>query len=170
MRLSLSDLIPWRNKTQDDDEERGADTALARLRNEIETAFDWFVRDPFGQAALGLPASAADWLSGPRVELSETADELIARAELPGVDPKDLDIRIDGGLLTLRGEKRADREEQRGERFYSERQYGAFTRRIAMPTSFDASSADATFKNGVLTITLKKSSQARAKKVPVRNA
>src|SRR3546814_1622775 len=93
-----------------------------------------------------------------RDELGETDTEIRVTAELPGLDEKDVDITVEDGVLTLRGEKRAQVEDK--ERGYSERSYGRFERRIGLPQGIDRDKAEATFKKGVLTVTLPRSEAA----------
>src|SRR3546814_16601970 len=95
-----------------------------------------------------------------RDELGETDTEIRVTAELPGLDEKDVDITVEDGVLTLRGEKRAQVADQ--ERGYSERSYGRFERRIGLPQGLDRDKAAATFKTGVLTVTLPRRQEERA--------
>jgi HSP20 family protein len=81
-----------------------------------------------------------------------------------------VDIRISGDLLTVRGEKKADKEEKERDYHYVERQYGSFHRTVQLRSTVDPEKVDATFKNGVLTITMAKRADAKARKIKVRNA
>jgi HSP20 family protein len=87
--------------------------------------------------------------------------ELRVSAELPGMDEKDVEILVDDGVLTIRGEKKSETEDQ-GRRF-SERYYGRFERSIALPYEVEEDKANASFQNGVLTVTLPKSARAQEK-------
>jgi HSP20 family protein len=131
----------------------------------MESVFERFFRDPFGTAAAMSPFA---W--GPRIDLAETDTEVTIKAELPGVDAKDLDINVTGNTLTIRGEKKHDREEKGGDYYYAERQYGGFHRTVQLPVSVETDKVDAEFKNGVLTVTLAKNPQGRPKRITVKNA
>ena len=87
------------------------------------------------------------------------------RAELPGVSQDDIDLTIEDGMLTLSGEKRSERKDENG---YSERSYGRFERRIALPSNIDEDKCQADFKNGVLTITIPRAAEkARGRRIPL---
>jgi HSP20 family protein len=103
----------------------------------------------------------------PRVEVSETDRELKVEAELPGMDEKDLELFLDNGLLTLRGEKKSETEDRN--RRVSERYYGRFERQIPLPVEVQEDKINASFRKGVLTVTLPKSEQAaeRVKRIPI---
>ena len=104
----------------------------------------------------------------PQVDVSETEDEIVVSAELPGLDQEDIDLSLSNGTLLIRGEKREEREEE-GESYYcSERAYGAFRRDIPLPSAVDAHQVDAVFSQGVLTVTLPKTEEAKAKTVTVK--
>jgi HSP20 family protein len=159
-------LVPWRRKR----EEFGGESAnpLAQLRRQMDTLFDRFFDDPWGYSGSELPWGRL--LAGPRTDLADSANEVIVTMELPGVDPKEVDIQITGDLLTVRGEKKADKEEKQRDYHYVERQYGSFQRTVQLPSTVDPEKVDAAFKNGVLTITLAKRADAQARKIKVRNA
>jgi len=95
----------------------------------------------------------------PSIDVTETDKEIEITAELPGLDEKDVEISLEDGALSLRGEKRTEHEDS--DRRYSERFYGRFERRVALPSEVDEDRAKATFKNGVLTVTLPKTERAR---------
>ena len=94
----------------------------------------------------------------PNIELSDTDQALTISAELPGMTEKDVQVEIANGVLTIRGEKKAERE---GEgKYFTERTYGAFERRVALE-DVEVDKAEASFKNGVLTVSLPKSDKPR---------
>jgi len=138
---------------------------MTRLRDEVESLFSRFANDPWGWG--GLETGLTAWPRSFRADMAESDDEVIVTLELPGVDSKDLDINVSGQTLTVRGEKREDREEKERSYHYVERQFGSFHRSIPLPASVDADKVDASFKNGVLTIRLGKRPEARPKKIPV---
>ena len=156
-------LIPWRNKVR----ERGpAETSpLATLRGEIDRLFDSFLREPL--AGLDWPfGSQAGW--SPAVDVAEDDEEVTVRAEIPGMDPKDLDVTISGNHLVLAGEKK-ESAEKKGKGFYhSERRFGAFHRSLPLPEAVDPDNVEAEYANGVLVIRLKKSPSAPVKRIDVQ--
>ena len=93
-------------------------------------------------------------------------------AELPGLDEKDVEVKLANGLLTIRGEKKEEREEKEKDYYLSERRYGAFTRSFQVPEGVDADKVEARFAKGVLTVTLPKTAEAQKqeKKIEVKAA
>ena len=107
-------------------------------------------------------------LMRPSVDVVETDDTVVVKAELPGMEPKDVDISVSGDKLTIKGERKAEKEEK-GKTFYRmERCYGSFCRTVELPVSVEADKAKADYKNGVLEITLPKTEQVKAKKIPIK--
>ena len=104
----------------------------------------------------------------PSLELSESGGEYVMRAELPGLDEKDVALEVDEqNILTIRGEKKSDvTGEEKGYR-YSERSYGQFVRSVQLPSAVDTSKIDASFKNGVLELHIPKSEKAKPKTIPI---
>lgn len=160
-----SDLTPWRRRSRlpvRREEERDPFTALQRRMNRL---FEDFTRGfemmPFGEQT---------WM--PRVNISENDKEICVTAELPGMEEKDLDVTLTKNTLTLKGEKKEEKEEKDRNYHRVERTYGSIFREIPLPVEVEADKVDAKFKNGVLTVTLPKSHQAQAtaKKVAVKPA
>jgi HSP20 family protein len=156
--MAFRDLIPWSRQENRLPEAVGADRdrelashPLFSLHRDVNRLFDDVFRG-FGVPAFGGFDRGAAW---PHVELGETDKEIRVTAELPGLDEKDVDISIEEGALTIRGEKRAEVDDK--DRGYSERSYGRFERRIGLPRGIERDKAGATFKNGVLTVTLPRS-------------
>lgn len=167
--MAFRDLIPWSRQENrlpvPVSAERDRDNAshpFLSLHREVNRLFDDVFRG-FGLSALG-DFDRAGW---PHVELAETDKELRVTAELPGLDEKDVELTVEDGVLTLRGEKRSEIEDN--ERGYSERNYGRFELRIGLPKGIDRDHANASFKNGVLTITLPKTAAANenVRRIPV---
>lgn len=109
----------------------------------------------------------------PRIDVVDTDKEIRVSAELPGLDEKDIDVSLTKESLTIKGEKKEEKEEkeEKGKDYYrSERSYGSFTRTIPLPLEVDAEKVSASFKKGVLTVTLPKTKQAlsETKKVAVK--
>jgi HSP20 family protein len=102
------------------------------------------------------------------VDVAEMEDEIKVSAELPGLDNEDIDVSLSDDVLTISGEKKEEKEEKGKNYYRSERSYGAFRRDIPLPSQVDADKVDAVFQKGVLTITLPKTAEAKAKKVTVK--
>jgi HSP20 family protein len=113
-------------------------------------------------------AQALAWT--PAVEISETPDELVITAELPGIDADEVHVMVDGDMLTIRGEKKSERREGDDTQFYLvERSYGMFQRSFTLPSTVDPESIVAEFNNGVLTIHLQKmaAERSRGREIPI---
>ena len=113
-------------------------------------------------------ATMAGGAWAPMLDVSETKDAMVVTAELPGVDPKEIGIALTGDLLTLKGEKEK-RTEEKEERYHRvERTYGAFLRSVRLPMAVDGSKVTATYKNGVLVLTLPKTPASKGTMIPVK--
>jgi HSP20 family protein len=156
-------LIPWRNKSQAP--VRAESTPLATLRNEIDRLFESVLRDPFGALDWAFQGSRG-WM--PSVDVAESDDEFTVRAEIPGIDPKELEVNITGSQLVLAGEKKESSEKKAKDFYQSESRYGSFRRAIPLPPSVDPEKVDADYANGVLTIRLKKAQTTPPKKVEIK--
>ena len=106
----------------------------------------------------------------PAVDIFEKDHNLVIRAELPGVGKGDIEVGIENGVLTLRGERKRASEAEEGNVYRLERNYGAFTRRFTLPTTVDASKVQATYKDGVLEVTVPKLEAAKPKKIEIQAA
>lgn len=142
-------LVPWRPFEE-----------LSTLRREMDRVFDRF----FGEFP-SLERPALTWT--PRVDMTETKDSVVIQAELPGLEAKDVDVALSGDTLTIKGEKKQEREEKDEYHHVVERAYGSFTRMIRLPAPVAADQVKATFKNGVLTIRLPKTEEAKQKTIPI---
>jgi len=151
-------LIPWRNKGRD-----GALAPLSDLKQEIDRMFDAFTRDPW--SSLSEPGANRPWV--PPVDIAENDQEVTVRAEVPGVDPKELDISVTGSRLTISGEKKETTERKEKDCYQTETRFGSFTRSVELPSDVDTSAVSAEHVNGVLTIRMKKTAAAAKKKIEV---
>jgi HSP20 family protein len=146
------------------------------LRNQVDRLFHdfqtGFMRAPlFGP----LPDIESFWRRDlgfnvtPAIDIVEKDKAFEVTAELPGLDVKDIDIQLADGVLTIKGEKQEQKEEKTKDRYVSERRYGSFRRSLQVPGSVDAGKIEASYKSGVLTVTLPKSPEAQSnqKKIPV---
>jgi HSP20 family protein len=109
---------------------------------------------------------ALEWW--PAVNVTETPETVVVTAEIPGLEPREIEISVVGDTLTMRGEKRIEKEEKGKTWYRREIAGGKFTRSFTLPTTVDAEHVDATCKAGLLTITLPKRAEARAKKIEVK--
>jgi HSP20 family protein len=107
-----------------------------------------------------------DWT--PPLDVLETDENILVKVEIPGVEPKDIDISISGNTLTIKGEKKAEKEETGKNYHFVERSYGNFSGSIVLPTSVKFEHAKAEYKKGILEITLPKSVKSEVKKIPVK--
>lgn len=153
--MAIRDLIPWgRSRTPAVRYENKH--PFVALHQETNRLFDEFWRS-FGAPGIGMDHSFG-W---PTVEMSETEKEVKVEAELPGLDEKDFELLLSDGVLTIRGEKKTESEDK--DRHMSERFYGRFERHIPLPAEVQEDQVAASFKKGVLTVTLPKSPDAASK-------
>lgn len=104
----------------------------------------------------------------PVVDVSESDDEYVVSAEIPGANKDDVSVEVNEGILSIRGEKKSEREEKKEKRHYVERSYGSFNRYFRLPSNANADRIDASFKDGVLTITIPKTEESKPKVVSVK--
>ncbi len=158
--MNMRDLIPWsRQSSTAPVHYQNQDNPVLGFRREVDRLFDDFFRG----SVPSLGRSLAAW---PNVELSETDRDIRITAEVPGMSEKDVELLMEEGVLTIRGEKKSETEDK--DRGYSERYYGRFERRIALPSNVDEQGANATFRDGVLTVTLPKSDDTgRGRRIPI---
>ena len=153
----------------------GSDTdsthPFAALRKQMDEVFDtWATSTP---SLLGADGNGH---FAPRINVSETGSEICVTAELPGVEEKDIDVTLVGNKLTIKGEKRTERDEEKeegGRHFHRiERMQGSFMRSLVVPDGIDPSNVDAHFKDGVLTVKVPKPAEAvqKTKKIQIRSA
>jgi len=105
----------------------------------------------------------------PVVDVSETDSEIVAKAELPGLEPTDVEVMLNNDVLTIRGEKKFEDEEKKDNYHRIERSYGSFHRSIALPASVDDQTVKAKFDKGVLTITMAKTEKSKNKKISIES-
>lgn len=160
--MSVRDLIPWgRDTNQSPSPYRDSDSnPFLSLHREVNRLFDDMFRDVDARLP-GFAPTAAFGAAWPSVEIAETDNQIKVTAEIAGLDESDIEVLLDDGVLTLRGEKRAESEDKA--RQFSERYYGRFERRIPLRVEVEQDKVEAAFKNGVLTVTLPKSAIAQSK-------
>lgn len=141
---------------------------LVSLQERMNRLFD----DSFRGTGRG--AGDEDWALGgswaPAVDIYEHDGRIVLKAELPGVDAKDVDIRVENNVLTLRGERKFDNDVKRESYHRVERAYGAFQRSFTLPTVVDTDKIQAEFKDGVLRVTLPKREELKPKQIAINVA
>jgi HSP20 family protein len=149
------------------------------LRREVDRLFEDFQlgswRSPFGRSVFDVQPfwrGEIGWGKAPAVDIVDKGNAYEITAELPGMDESNIDVKFADGTLTIKGEKRDEKEEKKKEYCLSERRYGSFQRSFGVPDGVDADKIEANFKNGVLTVTLPKTPQAQRseKKIAIKKA
>ena len=158
-------LIPFRTKRTS-----GMDTgnlmSLADFRSEMNRLFEGFMSRTTALAPSWFEAiEPGQWV--PLIDLSETDNQIRVRAEVPGIDPKDVDVSLTGDRLVISGEKKSSSEAGGEGWSHCESHSGSFSRVIPLPESVDPAKVTAKYDKGVLTIELTKSPSATSRKVPV---
>jgi len=131
---------------------------------------DAFRRDPFFGSMLNELGSDLDTSEGswaPTMDLIEEKDALVARFDLPGIDPRDVELSLQGDLLTVKGERRVEHEEKDSKSLRREQFYGAFQRTIKLPCHVEVDKVKASSKNGVMTIHMPKAAEFVGRKIPI---
>lgn len=152
---------------------------IESLRHEIDRLFDDFDFSgrlpPFRRPLLDMESlwrRERTLPSAPAVDVAETEKAYEIAAELPGLDEKDIEVKLANGCLTIKGEKQEEKEEKKKDFYLHERRFGSFERVFRLPDGVDADRIEATFKKGVLAVTLPKTVEAQKseKKIPVKTA
>jgi len=145
-------LIPYIRRTE----------VPSRIWPETSSLFEEFFNNPL-YSAVTRPSER--WL--PAVDILEKDGSLILRAEVPGVSEKDIDLKIEGNVLTLKGEKKQEHEEDRNNYHRMESYYGSFTRSFTLPDTVDRDNIKAEYKNGILEVTIPQKPEVRPREIPV---
>ncbi len=149
------------------------------LRREIDRLFDdfngGFFHSPFRRSLLGFAPFAGreiSWPAAPAVDFTDTEKAYEVTAELPGIDEKNVEVKVANGVLTIKGEKQEEKEEKKKDYYLRERNFGSFERAFQVPEGVDTDKIEASFKKGVLTVVLPKKPEAQksAKKIEVKAA
>ncbi|HLW28619.1 MAG TPA: Hsp20/alpha crystallin family protein [Kiloniellales bacterium] len=152
---------------------RYADNPLMSLREEMDRVFERFLGGSFWRPGSLWDSRIGDdfgfSVSTPKIDLVEKEDEVVVTAELPGITEDEVEITLAEGSLTIRGEKKSEEQREEGETVISERHFGAFERRIALPEGIDEEKCSASFDKGVLTVHLQRQPEAvkRARRIPI---
>jgi len=151
----MFNLMPWKKEQHNE---------ITHFRKEMDNLFEKFFENSF------LPSkeffSEKEWF--PKLDVSEGKSNITVKAEIPGVDAKDIDLSISGKTLTIKGEKKEEKEEKEKNYHRVERSYGSFYRTVELPAEVDSVNVDASYKKGVLTIELKKTKESEVKKIEVK--
>ena len=151
----MANMIPWKKKDV-------LEHPVATLRDEMNRLFDSFWSGEF------LPEKFPFARAFPSVDVTETADAVVVKAEVPGLEAKDIDLSIVGDVLTISGEKKQETEEKEKNYTHREVRYGSFSRSLQLPASVDVENVQAECKKGVLTVTLPKTEKEKARKIAVK--
>jgi len=143
-------LVPWKPFDE-----------LTSFRREMDRLWDRFFSE---RPALDMLEKGWE----PTLDIAETKSDLIVKAELPGIDPKEIDISLTGDTLTIKGEKQQEKEEKEENYYRIERSYGIFSRTIKLPVSVQNDKIKASYQHGVLKITLPKSEEAKQKQIKIK--
>lgn len=135
--------------------------SMEQLRREMGRLFEG---QPSAEEESNIATS--DWV--PAVDIKETEKEFLIHADIPGVDPDDIDVHMEDGMLTIKGERESETKEEKDGYKRVERQHGTFYRRFSLPDTANADKIRAKSKNGVLEITIPKQEKAQARKIEVK--
>ena len=165
--MKIKDLIPWARKDDVARTDGGQDNPIVALQREMNQVFEGFW-NRFGKGFGDI-----DWPWGhteAKSDVVQTGDAVEISIELPGMAMEDVEVTVTDDMLTVKGEKKIERQEEKKGYYLSERSYGAIWRTIPLPPGTDGSKAEASFKNGVLTVRLPQTpeAQARVKHIEVK--
>jgi HSP20 family protein len=136
---------------------------IEKARSEMDRLMDTFL---FGVPQRGDFWEETEWL--PPVDVAETKNEIVVNVEAPGMDPKEFEISLKEGTLTIKGEKKQEKVEGEEDYHIVERRYGTFTRSVLLPQEVQSDKISASYKNGVLTVTAPKSEGAKRKEIKIK--
>jgi HSP20 family protein len=142
-----------------------------RFRREMDRLFEDFSGGLFGRSSFEpMRRTEAAFRTMPAVDVAETDKAYEIKAELPGLDEKNIEVKVANGVLSIKGEKQEEREEKDKDYYRRERSFGSFERSFQLPDDIEQDKIDATFKNGVLSVVLPKSAEAQkqAKKIEIK--
>lgn len=161
------DLIPWRRKAAESPVT--PETGQAEFRHELEDLFERFWGRPFGLDWPFEGHSETRGFAAAALDISETDDEVRIKADMPGVDPKEIQIDVEGDRLTVRAQRKEEQEENEKNFVRTERRCAGFHRSVALPSSMDSTKAEAEYKDGVLTIRLPRREGAKPRRISVKS-
>ncbi len=164
--MKIKNLLPAVRRPADKDNDHPFYSLQRQMNRVFDDFFAGFDAPPGSLAGVGFGGFS------PSVDVKESDKEFTIRAELPGVEEKDIEVTVSGNAVTIRGEKKEEVEDKGKNYYYMERSYGSFNRVIPLGMEADADKVQANFKNGVLKVSVPKSLSAKAQgtKVPVKTA
>lgn len=163
--MVFQEMVPWRKNRPISIRNADEVFPLGSLQRRMNRMFDDFFGD-FGDSGLSRMAEFA-----PRIDVSENEKEITIRAELAGMEEKDIDVTLQDDVLTIRGEKKIERDEKNERYSLTERSSGTFSRPIVVPMQVEEDKIDASFKQGVLTVRLPKvpAPESKTKKIQIKH-
>lgn len=166
--IPLRNLVPSLRRRTDDPMKREEEDLFSALQREMNRLFDDFSSgsdiSPFG----AMRERSKTFF--PSIDVKEDEKEMRVEVELPGMDEKDVEVLLTENTLTLKGEKKQEKEDKKKDYYHMERSYGYFNRMIPLPAGIDVKKVNASFKNGVLSVRLPKAeeSKSKGKRIPVK--
>lgn len=162
----MKNLIKRRDGGPSELAPRVGDQPFPALQDQMNRLFEDFFRGFGTELDFFRPFRAFDrpWGVHPNLDVSETDDAIIVQAELPGLEQKDVEVTIENDMLTLKGTKEDEKKDEERNYYLVERSYGTFQRSVQLPTGLDRDNVKAVFKNGVLTVTLPKTPEAKSER------
>ncbi len=138
-----------------------------RRSSDWATSPSWRMFDRFFEQ-LDMPEISGDKQWMPTVDVSETDGHVIVRAEVPGMEKDDINVTLSDGLLTIHGEKKQEKEEEKENYRFVERRYGSFSRSVRVPDGVDAEKIEASYKDGVLKVSIPKGESEITRKIEIK--
>ena len=146
----MANIIPWDTRNE-----------IKKIRTEIDKIFE----NLYSRNLLTDSTNRGDWV--PTIDVLDTGQEIVVHAELPGIDPKNIELSLNGRILTIKGEKK-DKHKEKDKIYHRiECSYGSFSRSFELPVGIDVKGVVAIYKNGILTLNMPKSKKSTAKKIEV---
>ena len=139
-------------------------TALSPIRDEFDRLFDQLSKT----SLFGIPAPVFESMWAPSLDFSETEKEYVVRLEVPGVAKEDLEVNVEGRMLTISGHRDFEKEEKTEEYFWREREQGRFVRSVQLPSTVETTKVSATYQDGVMTVRLPKAESAVKSRVQIK--
>ena len=133
--------------------------SLATLQREVNRLLESFFD--------GSPLRFGESITAPAVEVSDTKDTVVVKAQVPGVSKEQIQVTVSEGMITIKGERKEEEKKEEKNYLHREFRYGAFTRTVPLPAGVQAEKATAQLKDGMLEVTIPKSAEARVKEIPI---
>src|SRR4051794_10048200 len=156
--MNLNSIIPWKKQEPQLNQRKESNDPFWQLQQQMNSVFDNFFGRPSSTLWDGFNGASF----APQIDVSETEKEVRVTAELPGLEEKDVEVTLADQVLTVKGEKRAEQEEEKADYRHTERSYGYFSRSIALPPGVDPEQIKANFRNGLLKVVVPKKPEAQS--------